>query len=71
MSSKAYFDRIAGQWDTMQSEFFPDAVREKAVARATVVPGSLAADLGAGLGFITRDGTHREAGRARRHHRPR
>lgn len=53
VSSKPYFDRVAGQWDEMRQGFFPDAVREAALAAAEVRPGHLAADIGAGSGFVT------------------
>jgi ubiquinone/menaquinone biosynthesis C-methylase UbiE len=53
MSSKQYFDEVANQWDTMRTEFFPDSVKEKAFTIAEVQPGKLAADIGAGTGFIT------------------
>jgi ubiquinone/menaquinone biosynthesis C-methylase UbiE len=53
MSSQAYFDEVADQWNAMREQFFSDAVREAALARASVEPGRLAADLGAGTGFVT------------------
>lgn len=53
MSSKDYFDQVADQWDTMRTAFFSEAVREKACAAAGVRAGQLAADIGAGSGFIT------------------
>jgi ubiquinone/menaquinone biosynthesis C-methylase UbiE len=53
MSSKDYFDQVAGEWDTMRTAFFSEAVREKAYAVAGVQAGQLAADIGAGSGFIT------------------
>lgn len=53
MSSKVYFDEIAQQWDSMQQSFFSETVREKALAVAGVQAGQLAADIGAGSGFIT------------------
>ncbi|MBI3963352.1 MAG: methyltransferase domain-containing protein [Deinococcus sp.] len=53
MSSKPYFDAVAQQWDQMRQSFFSEAVREKAIAVAGVQPGKLAADIGAGTGFIT------------------
>lgn len=53
MASKEYFDTIANQWDDMRQSFFSEAVREKAYAVAGVQPGKIAADLGAGTGFIT------------------
>ncbi len=52
-SSKDYFDDIGGTWDQMQKRFFSDAVREKAYAVANVQPGEIAADIGAGTGFVT------------------
>lgn len=53
MSSKTYFDQVAAQWDTMRGGFFSEAVREKALSLAGVQRGELAADIGAGSGFIT------------------
>ncbi|MGY4707608.1 class I SAM-dependent methyltransferase [Candidatus Bipolaricaulota sp. J31] len=48
-----YFDRVAEQWDRMRAQFFSEAVRERALAMAGVQPGCLAADIGAGTGFMT------------------
>jgi len=53
MDSKQYFDEVASQWDKMRKSFFSESVREKAFAVADVQPGRLAADIGAGTGFIT------------------
>ena len=53
MSSKPYFDEIARQWDQMRDGFFSEAIREEALAVAGVQRGMVAADLGAGTGFIT------------------
>ncbi len=53
MSSLAYFDKVATQWDELRTQFFSDNVREKAMDAARVEPGKLAADIGAGSGFIT------------------
>src|SRR5574341_663361 len=53
MTSKPYFDKVAGQWDAMRQSFFSEAVREKAYAVAGVEPGRVAADIGAGTGFVT------------------
>jgi ubiquinone/menaquinone biosynthesis C-methylase UbiE len=53
MSSKHYFDEVAGQWDTMRSSFFSETVRDQALAAANVQPGDRAADIGAGSGFLT------------------
>lgn len=53
MSSKDYFEKVANQWDQMRKSFFSDKVMEAALAIANVQPGRLAADIGAGTGFIT------------------
>ncbi|MBE7554465.1 MAG: class I SAM-dependent methyltransferase [Anaerolineales bacterium] len=53
MSSKIYFDQVASEWDQMQQSFFSDTVRDKALATAGVQAGQVAADIGAGSGFIT------------------
>jgi ubiquinone/menaquinone biosynthesis C-methylase UbiE len=51
--SKTYFNQVADQWDEMRQTFFSEAVREQAYAAAQVQPGELAADIGAGTGFIS------------------
>lgn len=53
MSSKAYFEAVAGEWDAMRGEFFQESVREKAIQAADLAPGMVAADIGAGSGFIS------------------
>lgn len=53
MDDKEYFDEVATKWDKMREGFFSEAVREKALAIAGVQSGRLAADIGAGTGFIT------------------
>jgi ubiquinone/menaquinone biosynthesis C-methylase UbiE len=53
VESKDYFDGVASQWDQMRKQFFSDAVRDKALAVAAVESGRLAADIGAGTGFVT------------------
>ncbi len=53
MTSKQYFDKVASQWDQMRQTFFSEAVREKALTVAGVQAGKIAADIGAGTGFIT------------------
>ena len=53
MNSKPYFDDVANQWDKMRTSFFPEAVRNKALETAGVQRGQVAADIGAGTGFIT------------------
>ena len=51
--SKEYFDGVADAWDDMRKDFFSEAVRDRALDVANVKPGKLAADIGAGTGFIT------------------
>lgn len=53
MSSQQYFDDVASAWYPMRTGFFSEAVRERALAAADVQAGALAADLGAGSGFVT------------------
>ena len=53
MSSKDYFDRVAQDWDEMRESFFSDEVRIKAFSIAAVQKGKIAADIGAGTGFIS------------------
>ena len=53
MESRQYFDTVAPQWDNLRKGFFSEAVREKAFDVAGVMPGKLAADIGAGSGFVT------------------
>ena len=53
MTSKNYFDQVAHQWDKMREGFFSEAVREKAFSIACLQPGKMAADIGAGSGFMT------------------
>jgi ubiquinone/menaquinone biosynthesis C-methylase UbiE len=53
MSSTQYFDQVADQWDTMRQGFFSETVRETAYTVANVQTGTLAADVGAGTGFLT------------------
>lgn len=53
MGGKEYFDEVANNWDKMRSEFFSESLREKALITAGVIKGKVAADIGAGTGFVT------------------
>lgn len=53
MSSKAYFDQIAQDWDRIRSEFFSENVRVSALIAAGARAGQTALDAGAGSGFVT------------------
>jgi len=51
--SRNYFETVAPKWDTMRQGFFSETVREKAFEAAGAVAGKIAADIGAGSGFVT------------------
>lgn len=53
MSSKDFFDRVAPDWDEMRESYYSDDVRVGALAAAEVEKGRVAADVGAGTGFIS------------------
>jgi ubiquinone/menaquinone biosynthesis C-methylase UbiE len=53
MGTKNYFDQVAREWDKMRESFFSEAVREKAFSVAGLETGKMAADIGAGSGFMT------------------
>ena len=53
MDSKLYFDSVSPEWDEMRKQAFSGMVRERAISAAGVQPGRIAADIGAGTGFIT------------------
>lgn len=53
MGSKEYFDNIARDWDDMRRGFFSESLRNRAIAAAGVRAGTVAADVGAGTGFVT------------------
>ncbi|EHI98705.1 Methyltransferase type 11 [Clostridium sp. DL-VIII] len=51
--SKEYFDEVSSNWDNMRNDFFSDEVRLVAYKTADVQERKVAADIGAGTGFIT------------------
>lgn len=51
--SRNYFETVAPKWDAMRQGFFSETVREKAFEAAGAVAGKIAADIGAGSGFVT------------------
>ena len=53
MSSRDFFDRVAPDWDEMREGYYSDDVRVSALAAAAVEAGKVAADIGAGTGFIS------------------
>lgn len=58
MSSKDFFDRVATDWDEMREGYYSDDVRVGALAAAAVEKGKVAADIGAGTGFISQGLVH-------------
>jgi arsenite methyltransferase len=50
--SAAYFEKVAGQWDSLRQGYFNEAVREVAIDKAYLHPEMIAADVGAGTGFM-------------------
>lgn len=53
MSTETYFDHVAQDWNVMQRGFFSSCIRDFAIGVAGVQEGYLAADIGAGTGFMT------------------
>ncbi|MDX1632073.1 MAG: class I SAM-dependent methyltransferase, partial [Thermoanaerobaculia bacterium] len=54
MSSKNYFDTVASDWDRIRQSLFSTDLRSKALSAVPLREGVVAADLGAGTGFLTR-----------------
>ena len=52
-ASSRYFEKVAGQWDTIRSGYFTEAVRQAAIDKAYLRPEMVAVDMGAGTGFMT------------------
>ena len=52
-ASSEYFGEVAGQWDSIRSGYFTEAVREAAIRKAYLRPEMTVADVGAGTGFIS------------------
>lgn len=50
--SADYFERVADQWDELRSGYFSEAVRDSAICKAYLHPEMVAADIGAGTGFM-------------------
>lgn len=49
----SYFDEIAPTWDEVRRALFTDEVRRKALDAGAVQRGKVAADVGAGTGFLS------------------
>jgi len=51
--SNTYFKEVAGEWDHLRKEFFPDSLRDEVISKAYLLPEMEVADIGAGSGFIS------------------
>jgi ubiquinone/menaquinone biosynthesis C-methylase UbiE len=52
-ASKAYFERVADQWEPLRSGFFKEEVRVSAISKAYLRPEMVVADVGGGSGFLS------------------
>ncbi len=55
MNSEEYFQEIAGEWDSIRRGLFPENLRRIVINKVPVGPDTIAADIGAGTGFITEE----------------
>lgn len=53
--SLQYFEAVAEEWDEIRTGLFPDDLRCTVGCAAALAPGLVAADLGAGTGFLTEE----------------
>ena len=51
--SNTYFKEVAHQWDELRKSYFPDSLREEAIAKAYLLPEMEVTDIGAGSGFLS------------------
>ncbi len=51
-ASASYFEQVADEWDTLRAGYFPEALREAAIAKAYLRPEMAVADIGTGTGFV-------------------
>ena len=51
-ASSEYFEKVAGEWDSIRSGYFSEAIRETAIRKAYLRPEMSAADVGAGTGYM-------------------
>lgn len=50
---KAYFEGVAGEWDSMRLAWYDERVIEELADRADVTRSSIVLDVGTGTGFVT------------------
>ena len=51
--SREHFAEIAEDWDLLRESYFSDSVRDKAISISGAKGGEVAADIGAGTGFMS------------------
>ncbi|HPH96248.1 MAG TPA: methyltransferase domain-containing protein [Anaerolineaceae bacterium] len=52
-ASSQYFEKVAGEWDSLRSGYFTEVVRQAAIDHASLRSEMSAADVGAGTGFLS------------------
>jgi ubiquinone/menaquinone biosynthesis C-methylase UbiE len=52
MDSRKYFAQVAGEWDTIRTSYFTEAMRDAAIDKAGVPVDAVVADIGTGTGFV-------------------
>jgi ubiquinone/menaquinone biosynthesis C-methylase UbiE len=50
---KAYFESVAGEWDSMRAAWYDERVIEELAARTHTTASSIVVDVGTGTGFVT------------------
>lgn len=51
-AASAYSEKAATEWDSLRAGYFPEAVREAAIARSYLRPEMVVADVGTRTGFV-------------------
>jgi ubiquinone/menaquinone biosynthesis C-methylase UbiE len=51
-NSNTYFAQVADQWDEIRAGYFTEHMRDAAIAKATLPPNAIVADVGTGTGFV-------------------
>ncbi len=50
--SNPYFAEVAEQWDEIRAGYFTEHMRDAAIAKASLPPNAVVADVGTGTGFV-------------------